>query len=64
MPAKLPLPALHKVQYNGLAKTPPIGWNSWNQFKSRVSDELVRGVADAIATNGMKEAGYVLERAL
>ena len=59
MPAKLPLPALHKVPYNGLAKTPPMGWNSWNQFKSRVSDELVRGVADAIATNGMKDAGYI-----
>ena len=59
LPAKLPLPALHKVPYNGLAKTPPMGWNSWNQFKSRVSDELVRGVADAIATNGMKEAGYI-----
>lgn len=59
LPAKLPLPTLHKVPYNGLAKTPPMGWNSWNQFKSRVSDELVRGVADAIATNGMKEAGYV-----
>ena len=59
MPAKLPLPALHKVPYNGLAKTPPMGWNSWNQFKSRVSDELVRGVADAIETNGMKDAGYI-----
>src|SRR5438874_544965 len=59
MLAKLPLPALHKVPYNGLAKTPPMGWNSWNQFKGRVSDELVRGVADSIASNGMKEAGYV-----
>jgi len=40
--------ALHKVPFNGLAKTPPMGWNSWNQFKGRVSDELVRGVADAM----------------
>ena len=59
LPAKLALPSLHKVPYNGLAKTPPMGWNSWNQFKGRVSDELVRGVADAIASNGMKDAGYV-----
>lgn len=27
-PAPLPLPALHEVPYNGLAKTPPMGWNS------------------------------------
>ena len=59
MPEKLPLPELHQVAYNGLAKTPPMGWNSWNKFQGRVSDEVVRGIADVIATNGMKEAGYV-----
>ena len=58
-PARLPLPALHKVPYNGLAKTPPMGWNSWNKFAGRVDDAAVRGMADAIATNGMKDAGYV-----
>ena len=59
LPPQLALPSLHNVPSNGLAKTPPMGWNSWNQFKGRVSDELVRGVADAIASNGMKDAGYV-----
>jgi alpha-galactosidase len=58
-PARLPLPALHKVPYNGLAKTPPMGWNSWNKFAGRVDDAAVRGMADAIAANGMKDAGYV-----
>jgi hypothetical protein len=58
MPARNPLPALHKVPYNGLAKTPPMGWNSWNKFAGRVDDAAVRGMADAMATNGMKEAGY------
>jgi alpha-galactosidase len=58
-PARLPLPALHKVPYNGLAKTPPMGWNSWNKFAGRVSEADVRGIADAIASNGMKDAGYV-----
>lgn len=59
LPARLPLPSLHKVPYNGLAKTPPMGWNSWNKFRNRVSDEVVRGVADAMASNGMRDAGYV-----
>src|SRR5579871_5352450 len=58
-PARLPLPALHKVPYNGLAKTPPMGWNSWNKFAGRVDDAAVRGMAEAIASNGMKDAGYV-----
>jgi len=56
--ARLPLPAIHKVADNGLARTPPMGWNSWNKFAGRVDDAAVRAMADAMASNGMKEAGY------
>ena len=59
LPARIPPPALHKVPDNGLARTPPMGWNSWNKFASRVDDATVRSIADAMATNGMKEAGYL-----
>jgi len=59
LPPRNPLPALRKVRDNGLARTPPMGWNSWNKFASRVNDEVVRSIADAMATNGMKQAGYV-----
>jgi alpha-galactosidase len=59
MPARLPLPTLHRVRNNGLAQTPPMGWNSWNKFASKVDDAAVRGAADAIAANGMEDAGYV-----
>src|SRR2546426_2227628 len=59
LPARLPLPALHKVRDNGLARTPPMGWNSWNKFASRVDDATVRTIADAMASNGMKAAGYL-----
>ena len=59
MPARLPLPPLHKVTYNGLAKTPPMGWNSWNKFKGAVDDKVVREVADAMVTSGMRDAGYI-----
>jgi alpha-galactosidase len=43
---------------NGLARTPPMGWNSWNKFACNVNEKVIRDTADAIATNGMKEAGY------
>ncbi len=58
-PARIDPPALHKVPYNGLAKTPPMGWNSWNKFAGRVTDADVRGMADALVTSGMKAAGYI-----
>ncbi|HVT93437.1 MAG TPA: hypothetical protein VHD76_11380 [Bryobacteraceae bacterium] len=57
-PPKVSLPAAAPVPSNGLAKTPPMGWNSWNKFRSEVSDKLVRETADAMAGNGMKAAGY------
>jgi alpha-galactosidase len=59
LPPRNPLPALHKVPDNGLVRTPPMGWNSWNKFAGRVDDATVRSIADAMATNGMKDAGYV-----
>ena len=58
-PKRIEPPALQDVAYNGLAKTPPMGWNSWNKFHGRVDDASVRGMADAMASNGMKAAGYV-----
>jgi alpha-galactosidase len=58
-PARIEPPALHKVPYNGLAKTPPMGWNSWNKFAGRVTAEDVKGMADAIVSSGMKKAGYI-----
>jgi alpha-galactosidase len=52
-------PALHKVPSNGLAKTPPMGWNSWNLFAGRIDDKTVRTMADAMVSSGMRDAGYV-----
>jgi alpha-galactosidase len=36
-----------------------MGWNSWNNFKSRVNDKVVREIADAMVTSGMRDAGYI-----
>src|SRR6202044_1931917 len=58
-PAPLPLPELKDLPDNGLARTPPMGWNSWNKFAGRVDDTAVRGMADAMVSSGMSKAGYV-----
>ena len=57
-PPRVPLPQLHMVPDNGLARTPPMGWNSWNKFAGKVSDAIVRAVADAMVSSGMSRAGY------
>jgi len=43
---------------NGLARTPPMGWNSWNHFGCNVSEQLIEEEADSIAASGMRDAGY------
>jgi alpha-galactosidase len=35
-----------------------MGWNSWNKFGCNVSDKLIREIADAMVSSGMKAAGY------
>jgi alpha-galactosidase len=41
-----------------LARTPPMGWNSWYGFGCKVTDSLIRAQADALVASGMKAAGY------
>ncbi len=43
---------------NGLARTPPMGWNQWNAFGCNVTDALVRATADRFVSAGLREAGY------
>jgi alpha-galactosidase len=45
-------------KFDGLAKTPPMGWNSWNKFGCRVSEKLVMQAADQMVASGMQDAGY------
>ncbi len=47
------------AQSDALAATPPMGWNSWNHFATRVTDADVRAAADALVASGMRDAGYV-----
>jgi len=64
--ATLLAPSLAKAQANppaplppnGLALTPPMGWNSWNKFACNVSEDLIKSMADAMVSSGMKAAGY------
>ncbi|BFV59659.1 ricin-type beta-trefoil lectin domain protein [Kitasatospora sp. CMC57] len=43
---------------NGLATTPPMGFNDWNAYGCNVSESLIRTTALAMHNNGMQAAGY------
>jgi alpha-galactosidase len=48
----------HHLLDNHVARTPPMGWNSWNHFGCDVSAQLIRETADAIVASGLRDAGY------
>jgi alpha-galactosidase len=53
------MPSPARALDNGLAKTPPMGWNSWNKFAcDGLNEKVVRETADTMVSNGMKDAGY------
>ena len=41
-----------------LAKTPPMGFNTWNTFGENINDEMIRQTADKMVELGLKDAGY------
>ncbi len=43
---------------DGLAKTPPMGWNSWNTFSINVNEQLVIGIVAKMISSGLRDAGY------
>jgi alpha-galactosidase len=51
-------PVANGQKFNNLAPTPPMGWNSWNTFQSKINAQLVRDIADIFERDGYKNAGY------
>ena len=38
--------------------TPPIGWNTWNTFADKISEQLIFECADVLVESGLRDAGY------
>ena len=44
---------------NGVALTPPMGWSSWNLFRHRINEDIIKSIGDAMDKSGLKDAGYI-----
>ena len=55
----VPLPPFQMLAPDGQAKTPPMGWSSWNKFGDHIDDKTIRAMADAMVSSGLRDAGYV-----
>jgi alpha-galactosidase len=44
--------------FEGLAMTLPMGWNSWNTFEVNINEQLIKETAEAIVSIDLQAAGY------
>src|SRR4051812_15959919 len=56
----MPEPEAASALENGLARTPPMGFNNWNttHCNNTFNETTIRGIADSFISLGLKSAGY------
>jgi alpha-galactosidase len=58
MAVVLQVPA--RARANGLARTPPMGFNNWNSTQCRAdfNETMIKGIADLFVSRGLRDVGY------
>lgn len=41
-----------------LAPTPPMGFNTWNTFQTKINEDMLKEMVDVYVGSGMRDAGY------
>lgn len=53
------LPVIGRAQTReSLSLTPQMGWSSWNKFQGNIDENIIKSIADAMVSSGLKDAGY------
>ncbi|HEY4937028.1 MAG TPA: glycoside hydrolase family 27 protein [Puia sp.] len=47
-----------KLLTGQLAPTPPMGFNTWNTFQTKISEDMLKEMVDVFVSSGMRESGY------
>ncbi len=47
-----------KMLTGQLAPTPPMGFNTWNTFQTKINEEMLKEMVDVFISSGMGESGY------
>lgn len=45
-------------KFPGLGDTPQMGWSTWNKFQGNINEDIIKGIADAMVSSGLRDAGY------
>jgi alpha-galactosidase len=44
--------------WNGLAPTPPMGYNNWSYYQCKINEDLILAQAKALVSSGLAKKGY------
>lgn len=59
IPTSLTIDISEEEDYsNEVAKTPPMGWSSWNTFRNNIDQDIIMQTAHAMKDSGLANAGY------
>jgi hypothetical protein len=47
-----------KMLTGQLAPTPPMGWNTWNTFQTKISEDMLKEMVEAYIKSGMQGNGF------
>ena len=47
-----------KILTGQLAPTPPMGFNTWNTFQTKINEDMLKEMVDVFVSSGMRESGY------
>ncbi|MBN9620989.1 MAG: alpha-galactosidase [Actinobacteria bacterium] len=56
--AAAPKPGNPAPSYNGLALTPPMGWNDWSYYQCNINEGLILTQAKRLVSSGLAADGY------
>ena len=45
-------------KWENLAQTPQMGWSSWNKFQGNINEDIIKEIADAMVSSGLRDVGY------
>ena len=47
-----------ELKTGSLSPTPPMGFNTWNTFQTKINEDMLKTMVDVYVSSGMRDAGY------
>jgi alpha-galactosidase len=46
-------------KFSHLGGSPQMEWSTWNKFQGNINEKIIKSIADAMVSSGLRDAGYI-----